>query len=358
MRLTRVTASDFRCFRQLDMAPGPKINLISGDNASGKTSVLEGIFMLGRGQSFRSATLGPQILMGAEKFLLAGHLQNETGQSRRIGMLRPKKGKLSYKLDSQSETKRFDLVSALPLQVIDPNLHRLLEQGPKYRRSFLDWGVFHVEHRFFSAWRQYRRALKQRNRAIRNNAGRQAIEAWNPELIRTAAVITESREHYLQQLSRMLPETTLSLLGKDTPQISYHTGWSRGSAYSDSLESSLESDRKSGYTQVGPHRADVSIRAAGVRARTHVSRGQQKLLVSAMLLAQARLMFEATGAKPVLLVDDLMAELGPTYLNALLVEIRDLDVQCFITALDRTLIGDALHDAHMFHVEHGQVIAG
>src|SRR5699024_6972553 len=231
-------------------APGPKLNIISGDNASGKTSILEAIYLLGRGQSFRGATLGPQVLKGEERLVLSGQIQSDNGKNRRIGMMRPRKGNLTYKLDNEAKTKRFDLVSALPLQLIDPNLHRLLEQGPKNRRSFLDWGVFHVEQRFFSAWRQYRRALKQRNRALRNDAALKTIQAWNPELIRTAAIIDETRQHYVQQLATVLPGALLSLLGNDAPQITYYPGWSVGVPFADYLDASLEGDRKMGYTQM------------------------------------------------------------------------------------------------------------
>src|SRR5699024_10353813 len=115
----------------------------------------------------------------------------------------------------------------------------------------------------------------------------------------------------------------------DAPQITYYPGWSVGVPFADYLDASLEGDRKMGYTQMGPHRADVRVRVSGVQARAHVSRGQQKLLVAAMLLAQARLMHESTGVRPVLLVDDLVAELGPVYLNAVLNEIQLLNAQCF-----------------------------
>src|SRR5699024_3437140 len=216
-------------------APGPKLNIISGDNASGKTSILEAIYLLGRGQSFRGATLGPQVLKGEERLVLSGQIQSDNGKNRRIGMMRPRKGNLTYKLDNESKTKRFDLVSALPLQLIDPNLHRLLEQGPKYRRSFLHRWVVHVEQRFFSAWRKYRRALKQRNQALRNNAVSKTIQAWNPELIRTASIIDETRQHYVRQLATMLPEAILSLLGSDAPQITYYPGWSAGTSFADCL---------------------------------------------------------------------------------------------------------------------------
>src|SRR5699024_4616011 len=220
--------------------------------------------------------------------------------------------------------------------------HRLLEQGPKYRRSFLDWGVFHVEQRFFLAWRQYRRALRQRNRALRADAPRQAIQAWEPELIRTTEIIDDARRHYVQRLVAMLPRSVLSLLGTDVPKISYYPGWRKGVSYADSLNSHLDGDRKLRYTQTGPHRADVRVSAAGVQARAHVSRGQQKLLVVAMLLAQARLMYEATGTAPILLIDDLMAELGRPYLATLLEAIQRLEVQCFMTTLDRRVFDDFL----------------
>lgn len=356
MRLSRVEIQDFRCLEQVVLEPGPKINIISGDNASGKTSLLEAMFMLGRGQTFRGTALGPLVRHGQSSLSLAGFLQDESQRTRRIRVIR-QSGRLQYRLDNEPNTKRFDLVSALPLQLIDPNLHRLLEQGPRFRRRFLDWGVFHVEQHFFQAWRTFRRALRQRNSALRRHAAAAAVTAWDEELVKASLVVDACRRRYVSRLAKLLPDSLVAMLGQDIPAIEYFPGWNRKQDVREALATSLERDRRAGYTHVGPHRADLRLTVGGTRAHAHVSRGQQKLLAVALLLAQVRLLMSETSVRPLLLVDDVAAELGADYLGAIFRELEQLGVQCFVTALDARLLPQSSERALMFHVEHGQVTA-
>lgn len=355
MRLTRVEARDFRCLEHIDLRPGPNINIVRGSNASGKTSILEAIFMLGRGQTFRSTALAPLVRRGQDGLTLAGWIEDQNGRSRRIGVVRHH-GTLQYKLDHQAATRRFDLVSALPLQLIDPNLHRLLEQGPRYRRRFLDWGVFHVEHSFFQAWRTFRRALRQRNSALRRRADVATVTAWDAELVKAGTVIDNCRRRYVTSLSALLPATIVRVLAQDAPTMEYHPGWNETAGLAGALQASLGRDRRAGYTHVGPHRADLRLRVNGVGAYAHVSRGQQKMFAAAMLLAQVGLLTEHAGVRPVLLVDDVAAELGAAYLATLFTELERLDVQCFVTALDTAELPQLSKEPTVFHVEQGGII--
>src|SRR5699024_4430456 len=164
----------------------------------------------------------------------------------------------------------------LPLQLVDPNLHRLLEQGPRFRRHFLDWGVFHVEHGFFKAWRNYRRALRQRNHALRKRQAPTVVTAWDQEIAKAALTIDQCRRRYVDRLTQMLPRVVTRILGDDMPSIVYYPGWREANGFAEALNSSLDRDRRSGYTHVGPHRADLKIDVTGARAPARVSRGQQR----------------------------------------------------------------------------------
>lgn len=354
MRLTRVRAHNLRCFENLDFEPGAGLNVVLGGNASGKTTILEAIFMLGRGQSFRGKTLGSMVRRGHKALTLHGEIENEDQRKHRIG-LTSSGPNLTYRLDNNSQTRRFDLVTALPLQLIDPNLHRLLEQGPRFRRKFMDWGVFHVEHHFFQAWRQYRRTLRQRNRALKTRQSESAVTAWDQQLMQTAETIDACRRRYVARLSAILPETVSHVLGEDAPSIAYYPGWNVGNGFAASLSASVGRDMKAGYTHVGPHRADLRLDIDGDQARTRVSRGQQKILVAMLLLAQARILFDDCAVKPILLVDDIAAELGSNYLQALMREIDRLDGQCVVTCLDANHLPELPLGSRMFHVEHGVV---
>lgn len=354
MHLSRLRLTDFRCFEALEIEPGPGINVVSGDNASGKTSLLEAIYILGRGQSFRHATARPAVRDGETAFTVHGVVKSTEQRTRRVAVQRDRRG-MHYRCDTESATTRLDLVNALPLQLIDPNLHRLLEQGPRYRRHFLDWGVFHVEHAFFPAWHRYRRALRQRNRALKARWAKKDVIAWDAELVHNAEIVDACRRAYIDDIRRHMPAQAERLLGEATISIEYHPGWRQDESFGAALAAGLDQDQRLGFTQRGPHRADLQISVAETAARDWVSRGQQKVLTAALLVVQARLLYLRRGVQPLLLVDDLAAELGPQYRAGLATEIAALGGQCFLTFLEPELVPEALSPRRMFHVEHGRV---
>lgn len=339
------------------MQPGPGINIVCGDNASGKTTLLEAIHIIGRGRSFRFSAPKEMTRQGGDPLSLQARILNEHGVSHRIGAIETR-NKLQYKLDGLDSTSRFDLVTTVPLQLIDPNVHRLFEQGPRFRRAFLDWGVFHVEQRFFPAWREYRRALRQRNKALRNQQPTPDVTAWDGELARAARIIHGCRKQYVERLVAALPEALGRLLGGEPPAVHYDPGWRHRDGFEAALRASLAVDRRSGFTHPGPHRADLVVGVAGVRAGAHVSRGQQKALATTLLLTQARILRDEKQVSPVLLADDLGAELGPEYQSALLGEIERLDCQCFATFVDSRVARSYCPHANMFHVEQGMIAPG
>jgi len=353
MTIDRVRLANFRCFTAAEIKPAPGINVITGDNASGKTSVLEAIFFLGRGESFRQSSARQAIHHDADDFVLNAEVSAQTGRPHRLAVQRSKTA-IQYKRDGERAT-RLDLVNSLPLQLIDPNVHRLLEQGPRYRRHFLDWGVFHVEHAFFPAWRRYRRALRQRNRALKARWPKKDTIAWDAELVRCAEIIDACRRAYIDHLSQALPESARRIVGSESVTLEYDSGWRGDEGFGKVLATQLERDQKAGFTQQGPHRADIRVMAAESKARDWVSRGQQKMLTAALLISQASILINHRGILPVLLIDDLAAELGARYRETLVAEVKTLGGQCFLTFLDAGVVPSALADAQMFHVERGVV---
>lgn len=354
MHINALAIRNFRCIESADLRPADGINCIVGDNASGKTSLLEALFLLGRGHSFRQATLKSAIRRNSDAFTVRAQSIDERGDQQRIGAHHDRHG-FQIKLNDQSSTSRFELVNATPLQHIDPNVHKLLEQGPQYRRQFLDWGVFHVEHLFFPAWRRYRRAMKQRNRALRHRLAKHDVLAWDAELVQQGEVVDACRRRYIGYLSQLLPDSAQRLLGEHALDIAYSSGWRGEHGFGVALAGSLEQDYRAGFTQQGPHRADLKISVSNVRARDWVSRGQQKILTTCLLLCQATILRTQRNVQPMLLIDDLAAELGHGYREALAQEIVRTGGQSFLTFLDESLIPTPLKSASRFHVEHGHV---
>jgi DNA replication and repair protein RecF len=202
IRLFRAT--NFRCLENIELKLGPRFNLIVGPNASGKTSLLEALAYLGRGKSFRSASTAQLTRHGQVEFVLFG----ETGGEHSTITVGARNGRdgLEVRVAGENAAGAAALAEALPLQVIDPDVHNLIAGGPELRRRFLDWIAFHVEHEHLSIWRQFRRALKQRNAALKSKASTSVIKSWNSEFLVLAGDLDESRRRVLELTMDSLQE--------------------------------------------------------------------------------------------------------------------------------------------------------
>lgn len=357
MALIKLGIRHFRNLHQVDFEPSEDLNLIIGQNASGKTSVLEAIYFLGRARSFRTHRFDRIVENGQQELSVFAQKKLESGQKVSFGVKKGAKT-VQIRINEQKITKVADLVQNLPLQLVHPNSHQLLEEGPRYRRQFLDWGVFHVEHNFYSAWHRYQVALKQRNMALRQSSSKELIQVWDKELIEAGLHLHEMRSRYIADLQELLHEYIYPVLGQLDINIQYQPGWAQDTDFESALKRALDSDRERGYTGVGPQRADISVKVDGVLATERISRGQQKILVTCLLLAQAALYNSKTAKKCILLIDDVAAELDPENRYKLMQVLQGMQVQMFLTAIEKeTLLPmrEQSATAKMFHVEHGKL---
>lgn len=356
MLLKRLQLQNFRniTFASLTLSHG--VNLIHGRNASGKTSLLEAIYFIGHLRSFRTSSLSEIINNQTETLEVTCRIGNG---DRIIPVgIRRSKDNLQVRADQQNINRAADLAALFPVIAIHPESYRLINGSPAQRRQYMDWGVFHVEHAFFGAWQDYRKALSQRNAALKSGQGRKLCGLWNITLAETADHIDRLRGNYLEALR---PEI-LSLAENFFPgmdiRMDYRRGWKEGLELNDVLDSHFDLDKKRGFTQSGPHRAEIVFEIGGQSVQHGVSRGQQKLMVALLKLAQARQYAAASGRPCVLLYDDLAAELDSHHRSVVLHELSRMPVQLFVSAIDRIQVDvSAWHSAAVFHVEHGQVSA-
>jgi len=349
IRLFRAT--HFRCLESAELALGPRFNLISGANASGKTSLLEALAYLGRGKSFRGASTATLTQHGKEDFVLFGEVERAQGKIN-VGVRNGREG-LEVRIGGESASGAAALAEALPLQVIDPEVHNLIAGGPELRRRFLDWVAFHVEHDHLMIWRRFRRALKQRNAALKARSSEAAIRSWNAEFLDLAVQLDDSRRRVLELTTDSLEEHGRALLQTEL-SFEYQQGWSREKSLEAALESGIERDLQMGSTQSGPHRADIKVSYDERQARRLVSRGQQKLLASAMILAATETAQAALERPLLLLLDDPAAELDGDSIARLMAAVAALDCQVVATSLDAKVLVFP-EEPVMFHVEQGVV---
>ncbi len=351
MALCWVRIEQFRCFERIEVELDPRFNFFAGANASGKTSLLEALFFLGRGRSFRSRRLDSLIRQGQREFLVVGRVRTEHGLTP-LGVRGARDG-TEIRVAGKPAQGAAQLAEYFPPQVIDPEIHKLLEEGPGRRRRFLDWGVFHVEPAFMETWQRYHKALRQRNAALKLGLDDQSVRVWDSELVLAGEALSEQRRAYLQALAGPLTRVGQDLLGTEVG-LAYHRGWPEDAALAECLGRDLERDRRYRATQHGPHRADVVVRIAGHAAKDRVSRGQQKLLAAGLTLAQLELQEQERPGRSALLLDDPAAELDGANLERLLACVRALPVQLIVTSL-REKVPGLPADGRRFHVEHGQV---
>lgn len=351
MPIALLRGENFRLYRTLEIQPDPKLNLIVGDNAAGKTTLLEALFVAGRGRSFRAPALNE--LSGADGPAWTLFMQIDGNEDRRIGVGWNREG-LQTRLDEERDARLSDIVRAVPMQILDPQAHRLLEEGPTYRRSFVDWGVFHVEHRFLDVWRRYQRALRQRNGALRAALEDRAVQAWDDELASAAEQLSAMRSAHLQQAAPGLSAWSERLLGTPEASYSWSRGWSEEMGLREVLALNLDQHRRLGSTVQGPHRAELKISLDKAKAKGRVSRGQQKMLIAAMVLAQAELLSASGAPTPVLLLDDFGSELAPEFQARLAAGLAGYAGQKFVTAFENPA-GFKGIEGRLFHVEHGTI---
>ena len=340
-----------------------RVNVIHGRNGSGKTSLLEAVSLLGTGRSFRSHHVDTVIRHGELACTVYGLFQDPEDKlpDLALGVRRPRSGQLEARVRGESVSSAARLAEQLPLQTINSSSFDLLESGPGTRRRFLDWGVFHVEHRFHDTWLSVQRTLKQRNSLLRHGKIiASELNAWDQRLASAGESLDLLRHTWFQRYEATFQKRLAALDVSFGIELHYIRGWGREVDLLTALERSREADRKRGFTGPGPQRADIRIRVAGVNAADVLSRGQQKLVVIAMSLAQGELLESSTGRRALYLVDDLPAELDAPNRRRLCEALVRIQCQLLITCVDPGDLADCWDELApqrpaMFHVEHGRI---
>ena len=331
----------------------PHINLIRGANGAGKTALLEALYTLGRGKSFRETQTRHIIAHGENQLRLIATLKRGA-DSHQLGL---EKSLRDYRLRANGGVLKnlSQLAALLPVEIINADTFALIDQGPEHRRRFLDYGLFYADPAFLPAWQRYQYALKNRNAALRADWADAQIRPWHRLMAEQAALIDAQRTRYLGELTATLNHYHAELGGLQTIHIHYQRGWPADTDLAQQLDSHLARDRQLKHTRDGIHRSDIRFHADGHDIAHTFSRGQQKTLIAALILAQAQGIAHHGGVHPVMLIDDITAELDATRSKMLLDFLISSGAQLFITQISDSPPPALTAAHHCYRIHAGQL---
>lgn len=359
MSLNRLRVQNIRNIQSADLELHEKLNIFVGNNGSGKTSLLEAIYFLSTGRSFRTQQLLPLVQRSEDHCLVFGEISAGARNSR-LGVKRSLDGASEYRLDGKTVNRSAILAKELPLLVLGPETVDLLLGPPEGRRSFLNWGVFHVEHDFSTLWVTANRCLKQRNELLKKSSrNSEELEIWTERLVALSTSIHLSRQRYFAEFSAVFSEISRFLSGHEQVKCDYYAGWDIKRGLAIETSEHLDSDLRRGFSQRGYHRADVRVQIGGVNVAKICSRGELKLLAWALLISQGVLLGQRMLGDDTLvyLVDDLTAELDTEHRNKLCQLLTTHKGQVLVTGIDEKIVKASWGDTSgkVFHVERGMI---
>ncbi len=353
---------NYRNLQAHDLAFSEEINVIFGDNAQGKSNLLESIWIFTGGHSFRGAKDSDLNAFGQKKSRLLLYFYSEDREQ--TILLELENGKRTYELNGVKKKTGAEMIGRFCAVIFSPEHLSLVKGGPGMRRSFLDGALCQGYPSYAKAFVLYQRTLKQRNMLLKeiqkNPDAAHMLPVWDTFLAQRGIRVMEQRKKLISFMEQPVRTFYHGLSGgKEDFKIRYISSIRQEGDITEEdflgrLAEQQKSDIVTGFTSVGPHRDDMELMIDGVSARDYGSQGQQRSAVIALKLAEADMIEEITGEKPVILLDDVMSELDAARQDYLLNHIRDR--QIFITCCDPNMIRN-LRNGKLFSVENGTVTA-
>lgn len=355
MSLQKLDIYRVRNIQSSTIYPAAGINFIYGDNGSGKSALLEAIFILGRARSFRTHNIKQVIHYSSDDLVVSGQCVHANGHATQLGIQLTHKDS-QIRINHTANCKRAELAYTFPVQFIYPKSYQLLDGSSSLRREFVDWGIFNQDENFLPVWQKFKKCLLHRNALLKAKQLNQ-LAIWDNELSQYAILVSNYRAEYLQQLEIYFNNICRSFLDIDDITLKYYAGWDGNKQLQDVFIENLHRDCRYGITHCGPHRSDFYLMINNRYAKEYVSRGQLKLCVLALKLAQIQILPEKFSKIGCFLIDDFSAELDSNNKRKLLKFLANLNMQVFITANEINQFGDFsfINNSKLFHVEHGNI---
>ena len=354
MQINRISAVNYRNLSNIEIFPDSRMNVICGENAQGKTNIIEAIWMFTGAKSFRATSDSSFIKFGTNKasceidFISKGTENNakiEYGE------------KKTAFLNNKTLSNPSKLAGNFNAIVFSPSDLQIITDGPEKRRRFVDLGIGQIFPQYIDILRDYTRAVKQRNEIIKEYKYDSSIEilldSFEEKIVESGTKIIMYRERYISKLQNYMPEIFEGLTNGKEEIMSVNVANVSATMFKELLKRARKEDSFTGTTSIGPHRDDFEFRINGVNSRSYGSQGQKRSVALCLKLAQSEVIKEKTGEYPVCLLDDVMSELDAGRQNYILNHIKDW--QSFITCCDPATVERA-KVGKIFNIENGRCL--
>ncbi|MFO7776573.1 MAG: DNA replication/repair protein RecF [Candidatus Hydrogenedentota bacterium] len=332
MHLTSLTAEGFRCLEPLTFEPAPGVNILRGDNAQGKTSVLEAVLFLVTARSHRTNTERELVQRDAEGFRIRGAFQrSDRPLQMEVNWWRNAK---RFKVNGVIQDRVSDILGKVNVVFFAPEDVALIRGAGSLRRRFLDMELSQLSSRYLHALQRYRESLRQRNELLRSEKADEALlDVWDAQLVQHGAVLIEERTRFVEDLNEHARQAHACIADGEVMGLAYAPDVSLETGVEVALRKARHRDIKRGATNRGPHRDDLELVVGDRPARNYASQGQQRTAALALKLAEVALIQARTGEYPLLMLDDVLSELDAKRSRRLL-EAVPAGVQCILTTTE------------------------
>jgi len=349
--ISKLKIHNFRNIKFKEFEFSQQINIFHGNNGVGKTSILEAIHFLSSGKSFRKGNFKTLINFNSDNLTVYLECLLSANPSS-ISVNKSNNGKWKGKINNTYLNKQFEITNILPVVSIDPEVYRLVDFGPLYRRNFLDWLVFHVKHDYLLLWKKVYKCIKQLNLLYKSKAHVDQIELWESTFVDLSIKLNNVRENvFLEILPNIYKLSSFMQEEINNLCVEFKKGWSKDI----SLKEQMTMDRKKnllyGQLQHGPHKMDIKINTGTQQASQTLSRGQKKLLSITFYMAYIQYL-NLNDVNPILCLDDFDAEIDKDKLFKSADFFKKTTSQIFITSVQKNKIYRAFPKAELFHVKH------
>lgn len=356
MKIEKLTIANYRNYASAEITPCGGVNLFIGDNAQGKTNLLESVYLASVGKSARTPRWQELIKWGEKEALVRVKVRKAVGAD-----------EITVRLDSEKRilinglpiTRIGELMGVLKTVLFSPDELKIVKEGPGERRRFMDIALCQLSKAYFYTLTRYNKILSQRNKLLKGSPTDEALEVWDMQLVKEGARVVKTRRGFISRLKGIAESVHKDVSGGETLELAYE-GVNGNSleeieaAFAEELKRSRARDKQFAVTHVGPQRDDIAISADGIDLRSFGSQGQQRTAALSLKLAEMELLKEESGEYPILLLDDVLSELDENRQSKLLERIKSYQTIVTGTAITEDVRGK-IGEHKEFRVVQGQV---